>query len=93
MNPTDTDDLAAAIREFETALPGWWWTVGYCGLTRDASCGPPRASCGPDVWTNEDQAELKRFDAGFHCDDPKGTVASSLRNVLHQALKAKGSSE
>jgi hypothetical protein len=36
--------------------------------------------------------ELKLFDNGFHCDDRNGTVASSLRNVMHQALEAKAPS-
>jgi hypothetical protein len=40
MKPTDGNDLFAAIQEFEAALPGWWWSIGSCGLTRDASCGP-----------------------------------------------------
>jgi hypothetical protein len=84
IKPTDGDDLAAAIREFETALPGWWWTLGYCGVSRDASCGP-------DYSSNENQLELKVFDNGFHCDDvaPKSTVANSLRIVMRQALAAR----
>ena len=83
MKPTDGNDLIAAIQEFEAALPGWWWSIGSCGLTRDASCGP-------DCWSGDaDPSELKLFDNGFHCDDRNGTVASSLRNVMHQALEAK----
>lgn len=88
--PTDGNDLVAAIREFETALPGWWWTLGYCGVSRDASCGP-RASCGPDYSIHDNQLELKIFDNGFHCDDvaPDSTVAMSLRNVMRQAMEAR----
>ena len=87
---TDGNDLIAAIKEFEAVLPGWWWTLGSCGVTRDASCGPPRASCGPDYSSPDvDKTELKFFDNGFHCDDSNGTVASSLRSVMHQALEAK----
>ena len=80
---TDTDDLSAAIREFEATLPGWWWSVCVCSLTRDASCGPEVA--GPDA------ALLNQnlFDNGFHCDDPDGTLASSLRDVMRQGLEAK----
>lgn len=81
--PTDTQDLMAAICEFEAALPGWWWSVCVCSLTRDASCGPDVT--GPDrgllVW--------REFDEGFHCDDDSGTLASSLRDVMRQALEAK----
>jgi len=89
--PTDGDDLVAAIKEFETALPSWWWSLGYCGVSRDASCGPPRASCGPDYSRTENRLELNMFDNGFHYDDgaPSSTVASSLRNVMRQALAAR----
>jgi hypothetical protein len=80
---TDADDLAAAIREFEAALPGWWWTVGSCGVSRDASCGPDLQ--GPDA----DLLANRAFDGGFHCDDDDGTVAGSLRAVMQAALDAR----
>jgi hypothetical protein len=82
--PTDTNDLIAAIKEFETALPGWWWTVGFCGVSRDASCRP-------DYSRLEDQLELEVFDSGFHFDDiaDGSTVARSLRNVMRQAMEAR----
>jgi hypothetical protein len=65
MKPTDGNDLAAAMLEFETALPGWWWSVESCGLTH-------HASCGPDRWDDVvSETELKIFDKGFHCDDRK----------------------
>jgi hypothetical protein len=91
--PTDTTDLSKAIREFENALPGWWWSIGHCMLTRHASCGPDVQ--GQDAWllpqsiTADTPALQKQIDAGFHCDDLEGTLASSLRNVMKQALKAK----
>ena len=90
--PTDGDELVAAIKEFETVLPGWWWSLGYCSVSRDASCGPPRASCGPDYSNPDiDRLELRIFDKGFHYDDvaPRSTVAGSLRNVMRQALAAR----
>jgi hypothetical protein len=82
--PTDGNDLIAAIKEFETGLPDWWWTVGFCGVSR-------HASCGPDYSRIEDQLELKIFDNGFHFDDiaADSTVASSLRNVMRQAMEAR----
>jgi hypothetical protein len=82
---TDTDDLATAIREFEATLPGWWWSVGSCFISRDASCGPQRY--GPDG----DLLDLKLFDDGFHHDDREGDVAGSLREVMRQALAARAS--
>ena len=82
---TDTADLSAAIREFEAALPGWWWSVCVCSVSRDASCAPDRA--GPDAAL----LDLDQFDAGFHRDDkrPNATLANSLREVMRQALAAK----
>ena len=82
---TDTADLAAAIAEFEAALPGWWWSVGHCSLSRDASCGPDFRVVGPD----QGLAGLVGFTDGFHWDDRAGTLANSLRNVMRQALSAK----
>lgn len=78
----DIGDLEAAIAEFKAALPGWWFTVGSCSVSRDASCGPDRA--------HHDRAFLTAFDAGFHCDDyePGSTLAGSLRDVARQALEA-----
>lgn len=75
----DAVELANAIAEFESRLPGWWWTTGSCNLTRDASCGPDRN--GPDA----DLLRIKEFDEGFH-HDGEGTVAESLRIVLEYAL-------
>jgi hypothetical protein len=83
---TDTADLALAIQEFEAALPGWWFSVGKCSITRDASCGPDLAYA--DAWLLK-LPETRVFDEGFHCDDPDGSLASSLRNVTKQALEEK----
>lgn len=82
---TDVTDLAAAIAEFEAALPGWWWSLGMCSLTRDASCGPDRT--GPDAGL----LALRLFDDGFHHDDRDGDVAGSLRIVMAEALAARAS--
>jgi len=81
--PTNTNDLASAIREFEAALPGWWWSVGSCSISRDASCGPDRQ--GPDA----DLLADKLFDDGFHHDGED--VATSLRIVMRAALEARAS--
>lgn len=80
--PDDIGDLVEAIAEFRTALPGWWFTVGSCSLSRDASIGPDRAHC--------DRATLDAFDIGFHVDDetPGSTLATALRTVTAQAVAA-----
>jgi len=71
--------------EFERALPGWWYSLGICSVSRDASCGPDPK--GPDAAL----LKIRKFDSGFHRDDhhPDSTMADALRNVMAQALEAK----
>ena len=77
-------DLANAIADFERALPGWWWSIGSCHVSRDASCGPDRV--GPDAHLLSDRL----FDEGFHADlRGDATVADALRDVMRQALEAR----
>lgn len=86
--PTYTDDLVKTIKEFEKTLPDWWWSLGTCHVSRDASCGPD--SAGEDAYLLEIQDEIGVFifDEGFHCDCD-GTLSYALRNVIEQALSAK----
>lgn len=79
---TNASDLAAAIIEFETMLPGWWWSVCVCSRTRDASCGPDMA--GPD----HALLQQRKFDQGFDVAID-GTLAEALRTVMMEALEAK----
>src|SRR5678815_158185 len=55
-------DLQTAIIEFEKALPGWWYSLGICSVSRDASCGPDIT--GPDAAL----LKIRKFDSGYHCD-------------------------
>lgn len=80
---TNVLEMAVAVQELEVALPGWWWCCGSCGLTRHASCGPE--SDGPDA----PLLDLDEFKNSFDCDDAEGSVASSLRDVLEQSLRAR----
>jgi hypothetical protein len=34
------DDLASAIAEFEKELPGWWWSVGSCSVSKGCKLRP-----------------------------------------------------
>ena len=78
-------DLEAAIAEFKGQLPGWWFSVGECHISADASCAPTRES--PDIKL---VALDRRFDDGFHCDlEQPATMADSLRTVMREALIAK----
>jgi hypothetical protein len=60
--PEDIECLAAALNRLESLLPGWWWSVGSCHVSSDASLGPDRY--GPDAAL----LDMKIFDEGFHCD-------------------------
>lgn len=74
-----------AIAEFRLRLPGWWYSLGECQVSCDASCAPTRHS--PDIeLINFDQ----RFDSGFHADlIQPSTLAASLRTVMAEALSAR----
>jgi hypothetical protein len=81
---TDTQDFAAAVREFEQNLPGFWWSVGQCSVGAHASC----AVDGKGDQSNL-LADIKAghpFDAGFHCDTRGGSPSEALRDVMQQAL-------
>ena len=76
--------LEQAIAEFKEALPGWWFTVGECQVSADASCGPTRESLSIELIAKD-----RRFDDGFHADLPQpSTLADALRDVQGQALTA-----
>jgi hypothetical protein len=81
--PEDVDDLATTIREFETRLPGWWWSVGSCSVSRDASCGVDRAGLDGDL------VREPLFGDAFTYDDRNGSVADALRRVMADATYAR----
>lgn len=80
----DPLDLVDAISDFETYLPGWWWSIGSCSASGDASCGPDVK--GPDAHLLVGRNE---FDNGFHADLRDGTPADALREVMCLALAAR----
>lgn len=82
---TDTADFADAVAEFETKLPGFWWSVGQCSVGAHASCA---------VDAKGDQSHLldgveagHPFDDGFHADTNGGSPADALRKVMRDAIK------
>lgn len=77
----DTGDLQAAIAEFHSALPGWWFSVGSCSVSCDASIGPDRAYIAEPI--------LTIFDEGIHADlTQPSTLAAALRQVTAEAVEA-----
>ena len=78
------DGLNEAISRLNRELPGWWWSIGYCSVSADASIGPDVA--GPDYAL----LEAHLFDSGFHADlRQPATVAEALNNCINQAIEAK----
>lgn len=78
------DGLEAAIGQFKAELPGWWFTVGECQVSADASCGPTRESAHLALIPVD-----HRFDDGFHADLPQpARMADALRDVMRQAFEA-----
>jgi hypothetical protein len=51
--------LEAAIEKLHRELPGWWWSLGNCHVSADATIGPDRT--GPDAHL----LRLKEFDEGI----------------------------
>lgn len=81
---TDTADMAAAVAEFETALPGFWWSVGQCSVGAHASCAVDGSGSQSHLL---DGIEFGHpFDSGFHCDTSGGSPAEALRDVTKQAV-------
>lgn len=80
---TNELDLAAAVKEFERALPGFWWSVGQCSVGAHASCAVDGK--GAQAILLNGIVAGHPFDSGFHCDTARGTPAEALRNVMKQA--------
>lgn len=83
---TDADEFAEAVAAFETALPGFWWSVGQCSVGAHASCAVDGRGCQSDLLAAVPAGHP--FDAGFHCDTIGGSPAEALRDVMAQARAA-----
>ena len=82
---TDTKDFAKAVAEFETALPGFWWSVGQCSVGAHASCAVDGKGYQADLLEGVKGGD--RLDRGFHCDTRGGSPSEALRDVMQQALE------
>ena len=77
--------IEQAIADFKAALPGWWFTVGECQVSADASCGPTTEAPQHIALIPLDH----RFDDGFHADLAQpATMAEALQTVQQDALEA-----
>lgn len=77
-------DLPAAIARFHSLLPGWWFSVGVCHVSADATVAPDRA--GQDF----DLLKMKFFDEGFSANImPPATMAQSLCAATDMGVAAR----
>lgn len=73
------------IARFRRELPGWWYSLGECQVSCDASCAPTSESEDIGLIPHDD-----RFNSGFHVDVPQPSkLSSALLIVLHAALGAR----
>ena len=74
-----------AIAQFKAELSGWWFTIGECQVSADASCGPTREAPEHLALIPQDV----RFDDGFHVDLAQpATIAEALDHVRNEAIEA-----
>ena len=81
---TDVKELSKAVDEFETALPGFWWSVGQGSIGAYSSCAVDGR--GPQAPLLNGVTAGEPLDVGFHCDTRGGSPAEALRDVMQQAL-------
>lgn len=78
-------DIAWAIAVFRHALPGWWFQLGLCALSGDASIGPDfRSEVAPL------KEIIDKYDDGFHADlQPGNGLQRVARALLHCTVQAR----
>jgi hypothetical protein len=78
---SDDMELVAAIFELRGTLPGWWFRVGECAVSCDATVGPDAFHVPEPL--------LSKFDAGFDCDlRQPSSMAQALRGATRMATEA-----
>ena len=76
--------LESTIAQFKEALPGWWYSIGECQVSCDASCGPTSES-EHIAFIPKD----RRFDDGFHVDlQQPSSLGQALLTVMTEARQA-----
>jgi hypothetical protein len=72
-----------ALSKFQSKYPTWWFSIGWCDLTRDFSCAPQSNS--PEIKYIKHSGDC--WDAGFHCDS-QGSVSDAIYDVMEQIESA-----
>ncbi len=76
--------LDKIIADFKAEFPGWWWSVGECQISCDATVGP--TTVAPDAYL----LQHRLFDEGFHGDlIQAATVEDALLNAINVARTAR----
>lgn len=82
---SDVSGLEAAILRLRVELPGWWFKVGECQVSCDATVAP--MGDGIDANLIEFGSE---FDVGFDCDlCQPSTLADALNGAIDKAVEAR----
>ena len=77
-----TEQDLDALQQFRNLHPTWWYTIGFCDLSRDFSCAPQKRS------PEEPLIQPRNcWDNGFHCDH-EGNLADAIFDVIEQIKKA-----
>jgi hypothetical protein len=85
-----TGDLVAAITYFNIKLPGWWFSVGACHVSADATVAPDTAGIDDALFRTGDSEVTKFFDSGFDVDlRPPATMADALIRATNLAATAR----
>lgn len=83
------EGIENVIARFRKELPNWWFSLGECQVSCDASCAP--TSHSPDM---RHIPVDDRFNSGFHADVPQPSkLTDALLIVMFEALAAKHSAE
>jgi hypothetical protein len=81
---TDALAMAKAVHDFESRLPGLWWSFGMCRVGAHASCAVDGG--GPWAHLLDGIEQDDPLDSGWHADTAKGLPHEALRDVMLQAL-------
>src|SRR5258705_137771 len=85
-----TGDLIFAIAYFNSRLPGWWFSVGACHVSADATVAPDTAGADDILFRTGDNDVTKFFDRGFDVDlHPPATMADALVRATDLAVAAR----
>jgi hypothetical protein len=83
--------LEQAIEAFKAEFPGWWWKVGECRISCDATIAMDKYDIGPDGnHPDSDLMGYRTFDEGFEVDlRQPSSVVGALLHVMEKARVAR----